>query len=298
VRKRKLESNIVGIGKDANEGTAIRQALGYLPLINFINGDDVVVITCNMVNMNPPDKAVIVGPESLREIIRFFKEKKPKKVIAAGGSGGANTKEVLKSFGYDIILNEENVAFVDLNSGPFIDIEIGGSVVKSTKINSLVNEATIMVSFTQLKTHEEATVSASIKNIALSWPPAEVHGYPKKNLGIHEDLHDFIYNMAKHIPIDMSIISMSPAMVGTGPSKGAPVRANMILAGLDPVACDTIGARFLGFRPQAVNYLFRCIKDGIGQGNIENIDLKGAKLVDVEKEFSKLAYGKEFSIDE
>lgn len=76
------------------------------------------------------------------------------------------------------------------------------------------------------------------------------------------------------------------------------MRANMVLAGLDPVACDTIGARLLDFRPQAVNYLFRCIKDGIGQGNIENIDLKGAKLVDVEKEFSKLAYGKKFSIDE
>lgn len=88
MRKRKLKSNIVGIGENANEETEIRQAL-------------------------------VVGPESLREIIRFFKEKKSKKVIAAGGSGGANTKEVLKSFGYDIILNEENIAFVDLNSGPW-----------------------------------------------------------------------------------------------------------------------------------------------------------------------------------
>lgn len=298
VRSTRIISPIVGVGKNPDEKLAIRQALGFLPCENLILNDDVVVITCNMVNMNPPEKAVIVGPEALRELIHFFKEKNPKKLVVASGSGGANTLDVLKSFGYDKMLKEEQINFVDLNSGPYIDLIIGGKIVKQTKINSLLNEATIMVSFTQLKTHEEAVISASIKNVALSWPPAEIHGYPKINKGIHEELHDFIFSMAKNIPIDLAVVSISPAMVGTGPSKGIAIRSDMVIASFDAVACDTIGARLLGFRPQAVGYLYRCIKEKIGIGCIENIDIKGQKLVDMEKEFSKLTYGKEFSVDE
>jgi uncharacterized protein (DUF362 family) len=298
MRKTRIISPIVGVGKNPDEKIALRQALGFLPSENLISSDDVVVITCNMVNMNPPEKAVIVGPETLRELIRFFKEKSPKKIVVASGSSTTNTLNVLKSFGYDKMLKEEQVNFVDLNSGPYIDLNIEGKIVKQTKINSLLNEATIMVSFTQLQTHEEAVMSASIKNIALSWPPAEMHGYPKKNTGIHEELHDFIFSMAKNIPIDLAVVSLSPAMIGTGPSKGIAIRSDMVIASFDSVACDTIGARLLGFRAQAVGYLYRCIKEKIGIGRIEDIDLQGQKLVDMERQFSKLAYGKEFSVDE
>lgn len=298
MRKRKLESPIVGIGKNVDETKAIRTALSYLPMKGLAGNNDTVVITANLVNMNPPQKGVIVGQESLREIIKYFKEKGCMRIIIACGSGGANTEDILKTYGYDKIISQEGAEFIDLNFGPFISLAINGKIVKETKINQLIQEASIIVSFTQLKVHEEATMSGAIKNIALSWPPAEVHGYPKKNLGIHEELHDFITAMAKNIPIDLSIVSLSPALIGTGPTKGIPVRSNMVMASLDPVACDTIGARLLGFRPQAVNYLFRCIKEGVGQGNIENIDVKGIKLIDMEKEFSKLAYGQEFSIDE
>ncbi|SKB00945.1 Uncharacterized conserved protein, DUF362 family [Caloramator quimbayensis] len=298
MRKRRIESPIVAIGKNVDESASIRQALGYLPIANFVNNEDCVVITANMVNNNPPEKAVVVGPQSLREIIKFFKERNPKRIVVAAGSGGTDTKTVLTNYGYDKVIEEEKVEFIDLNVGPFTNIVIGGKVVKETKINKLIDEATIIVSFTQLKIHEEATMSAALKNIALSWPPAQVHGYPKKNLGIHEDLHDFIVAMVKNIPIDLSIVSLNPAMVGTGPSKGAAKRSDMVIASFDPVACDTICARLLGFKPQAINYLYRCITDGVGEGNIQNIDVKGAKLIDIEKEFSQIAYGQSFAIDE
>lgn len=298
LRKKKIECSMVGVGKGDDEKQAILTSLSYLPLESLVTEDDVVAITCNFVNTNPPDTASVVGPESLRALIQFLKEKKPRRIIICGGSGGGNTKDVLKSSSFDKIIEEEKVEFVDINFGPFTNLYLGGNLVKETKINCLIDEATVMISYTQLKIHEEATISGAIKNMALSWPPAEVHGYPKKNLGIHDDLHDFIFHMAKELPIDLSVVSLTPAMIGTGPSKGAPVRFNTVLASLDPVAIDTIGARILGFRPQAINYLYRCIKEGIGEGNIENIDVKGDTLINLEKEFSLLAYKKVFSIDE
>jgi uncharacterized protein (DUF362 family) len=272
--------------------------VSYLPWDNFIKNNHTVTITANLVNLNPPEKAVTVGQETLRELIKLIKEKNPKRIVVAAGSGGASTMQVYKEYGYDRIINEEQVEFVDLNSGEFTQISLKHDIVKNTKINKLIEDADVLISFTQLKFHEEATMSASIKNMALSWPPADVHGYPKKSLGIHEDLHGFIWAMAEEIPIDMAVVSLNPAMIGTGPTKGIPIHTGMLIAGMDAIAVDTICARILGFRPQAVNYLFRLIKSGVGQGNMDNIDLKGMKLAEAEKLFSQLAYGKAFAIDE
>jgi len=298
IRKKRLESNIIGIVRNKDEKAALREALGYLPIQSLIDNTTTVTVIANLVNVNPPNNGVVVGGETLRELIRYIKSKNPKRFVVSGGAGGANTLDVLKSNGYDKILNEEQVEFIDLNFGEYFDLQLEHNIVKSTKVNKIIRESDVIISFTQLKVHEEATMSASIKNMALSLPPAEIHGYPKKSLGIHEDLHGFIYAMAKAIPIDLAIVSLSPAMIGTGPSKGVAVHTDMLIAGVDAVAVDTICARLLGFRPQAINYLFRLIKDGVGQGNLDNIDVKGVKLIEAEKAFSKIAYGSEFAIDE
>lgn len=298
MEKKIIESSIVGIGRNTNEKKALNDAISYLPWDNFIKKDHCVTITANLVNDNPPEKGVTVGQNTLRELIKIIKQKQPKRIVLAGGSGGASTSKVFNELGYDRIVDDEDIEFIDLNSGEFIEIELDEGIVRKTKINRLIEDTDIMISFTQLKHHEEATMSASIKNIALSWPPAEEHGYPKKFKGIHEDLHSFIYAIAKAIKIDLAIVSLNPAMIGTGPSKGVPVHTGMIVSGMDAVAVDTICARLLGFRPQAINYLFRLIKAGVGQGSLDNIDVKGVGLVEAEKYFSKLAYQKSFSIDE
>jgi len=298
LRKKTLDSNIIAIVNNPNEGLALREAIALLPFNGFIKNNHTVTITANLVNLNPPQQGVVVGPQTLEELIKIIKEQNPKRIVVAAGSGGATTYDVLNTYGYNQILMKEGVEFCDLNVGEFEDLELEHDIVKSTKVNKLLFETDILISFTQLKIHEEATISASIKNIALSWPPASLHGYPKKNLGIHEDLHGFIYAFAKKVPIDFSIVSLNPAMIGTGPSKGKAIHSGFLVAGFDAVAVDTVCARLLGFRPQAINYLFRLSNDKIGVSNIEDIDVKGIKLIDAEKQFSLMAYGKEFAIDE
>ena len=140
-------------------------------------------------------------------------------------------------------------------------------------------------------------MSAAIKNIALGWPPADEHGQPKKNLGIHTELHGFISAMAEQVPIDLSIISASPAMIGTGPSKGIARHTGLVIAGCDPVAADTVGARLLGFKPQGVRYLFECSNKKIGESVIENINIAGIPLVEAENIFSQAAYGDGLAVD-
>ena len=116
-------------------------------------------------------------------------------------------------------------------------------------------------------------------------------------MGIHRDPHGFIYAMAKAVPIDLTILSTDKAMVGTGPSDGKPVDGDLVIAGTDPVATDVVGARLLGFMPQAVHYLFRLAIAGAGEGDLTRVRLLGVPLHEAEAEFSQIAYGKRFTLD-
>lgn len=298
VRERKIKEPIVGISSNKNEQQSIIQGLELLPIKQIINQGDRVVITPNWVKANDPSTGTVVGPQTLQELIRYVKRFNPKEIIIATGSGGDQTTSVFKKVGYDKAIQEEAVKFVDLNFGPYVDIDLGHSIINRTKINSLIENMDVLISFTQLKQHEEATMSAAIKNIALGWPPAEIHGFPKKQTGIHEDLHGFIVAMAKKIPIDISIVSVDKGMIGTGPSDGKAVDTEgLTIVSTDPVAADAIGGRLLGFLPQAIQYIYALYNAKVGEADPNNMIIKGMTLEQAEKMFSKAAYGQEIVLD-
>ena len=294
---RKIKEPIVAITKALTEGKSLEKALDLLPIDEIIKKGDKVIITPNWVKDKEAKEGVVVGPKTLQKLIQYIKTKEPSTIYIATGSGGVETTRVMTSVGYDKVIKEEEVEFVDMNYGPFVELELGHQIIKSTPINKVVEEADVIISFTQLKYHEEATVTASIKNIAMGYPPASVHGFPKKETGIHEDLHGFIRSMANKVPIDLAIISLDKAMIGTGPIFGQAVDTpGRIIASTDPVAADSVGARLLGFLPQGVAYLYGLYKDGLGEANPKNMTIKGLDLVEAEKIFSKAAYGCKESI--
>lgn len=297
MRPRKRNTADIAITKNDNESAAIREGLNLLQADTLIHPEDVVVITPNWVQQQNPQTGIVVGPESLREVIRFVKKNNPRRIVVATGSGQKGTAEIMTVVGFDKIIKEEEVEFIDLNHGPFTRIKLNHDSPAETNVNKLYNEMTFLISFTQLKYHEEATMSAAIKNIALGWPPPEEHGHPKKNLGIHSKLHEFIRAMAECITIDLSIVSANPAMVGTGPGKGIPKHTGITLCGTDPIAVDTIGARLLGFKPQGIRYLYECVGRNLGESEVNKMNIKGLSLVDAEKAFSTAAYGHLFSVD-
>ena len=239
---RKIKEPIVAITKSMMEGKSLEKALDLLPIDQIIKKGDKVIITPNWVKDKSPKDGVVVGPKTLQKLIQYVKTKEPSAIYIATGSGSIETPDVMTNVGYDKVIKEENVQFVDMNYGPFIELQLDHPIIKSTPINKIVDEADVIISFTQLKYHEEATVSASIKNIAMGYPPASIHGFPKKSTGIHEQLHKFIKSMAKKVPIDLAIISLDKAMIGTGPIFGQAVDTQgLIIASTDPVAADSIG---------------------------------------------------------
>lgn len=298
MRTRRIRGSHVAITHNHFEGEAIKEGWSELPLENFIKSGETVVVTPNWVKNVPPSTGTIVGPGSLQVILEIVKGYNPGRVVVACGSGGADTHTVLAEQGFFEVIEDAEVEFIDLNYGPYTELELENCIPEKIMVNRLLDDADVIISYTQIKQHEEATVTLGIKNIALSWPPAEKHGFPKTKLGIHHNLHPFIAAMGKAIPIDLTILSGTQGMVGTGPSGGKPVNSGLMVMGTDPVSTDCVGARLLGFMPQAVSYLWELIQDRVGEGNLNKVKFSGLPLNHAEEIFSQAAYGHLIKVDD
>lgn len=297
MRKRIVQDPVVAIVDASKSSNCIEEALRLIEAPKIIKPGCRVVITANMVDNKPASTGTVVHPDLLRKIIRYIKNYNPSRVVVAAGSGGAPTQQVFEQIGFSRVIEEEAIEFVDLNYGPYTEISLNHEIVPRTKINALCEQMDVHISFTPIKMHKEATVSLGIKNVALSWPPAEIHGMPKKKLGIHEDLHNFIAAMGEAIPIDITILSGMNGMVWTGPSDGKPVNSNLIVAGTDPVAADAVAARMMGLLPQAVHYLFELHRRGLGQADVRKMKINGVSLIQAEEIYSMAAINESIAID-
>ena len=297
MRKRMIQDPAAAIVNAAKSDNCVEDVLNMIEAPKIIGQGAYVVITANMVDNKPASTGTVVHPDLLRKVIRYAKKFNPSRIVVAAGSGGAPTQQVFEEIGFNRIIREEEIEFMDLNYGPYIELKLNHDIIPSIKINKLCEEMDVHISFTPIKMHKEATVSLGIKNAALSWPPAEIHGMPKKKLGIHEDLHNFIAAMGEVVPIDITLLSGMNGMIWTGPSDGKAVSSNLIVAGTDPVAADAVAARMMGLLPQAVHYLFELHRRGLGQADIKKINMKGVPLVQAEEMFSMAALGESIAID-
>jgi uncharacterized protein (DUF362 family) len=291
----------VAIAQDINDiSRAIAQVLEHLDLGSLVRGRRVAVKP-NETWASSSDTTGVTQADTLRAVLRLVRAFDPAHITVTGGAGAAETDEVLRVSGMMQIIDEEGVEFVDHNRPPFErvyldygnDREVGGPQ-QSVMVNPRVFEHETLIALNQLKLHETATVTLGLKNIAMSFPAADYYGHPrsrqKHGHRFFDDMHSFIAAMAKRFPIDLSITVGHPAMVATGPLGGHVVETGIAIASTDPVAADVVGARLLGFKPQAVRHLWEAGRLGLGETSIERMDFPGMSVKQAIEEFTLAVY--------
>jgi uncharacterized protein (DUF362 family) len=200
------------------------------------------------------------------------------------------------------VVEQEGVAFFDHNRPPFTSIELDygdhpevKGRQESVMVNPRVLEYETLVALSQLKLHETATVTLALKNVAMSFPAADYYGYPRARQQhehrFFEDMHSFIAAMAKRFPIDLAITLGHPAMIDKGPIGGHAVETGLAVVSTDAVAADVVGARLLGFGPQAVRHLWEAGQLGLGETDIEKMDFPNLSIQEAIEAFAAAAYG-------
>lgn len=131
------------------------------------------------------------------------------------------------------------------------------------------------------KCHGHSTITCSLKN-AFGFLQKVRHHY---HLNIHEILVDLLRLQQEYCKSLFSVADSTIAMDGAGPRIGVPYVKNYIIASGDLVALDAIAAKMMGFDPMNIEFIKIAHNEGLGCGDIDQIEVVGNNISGVNYHF-------------
>jgi uncharacterized protein (DUF362 family) len=206
------------------------------------------------------------------------------RVIIAEAACG-DTKEAYQNFGYFSLLEDYDVELIDLNKGPFEKILIINQKNRAiyVRVSSLLLDINnYLISAAKLKTHDTVVVTLSVKNMAMG----SIFFGDKKL--VHQGFKETNRNIAKiasHIWPALAVIDGFTGMEGNGPTHGNPIDVGIAISSTDPLAADRVACETMGIDFNKVGYLHYCSERGLGESDLQKIEIAGQTLIDCIKPF-------------
>lgn len=234
-----------------------------------------ILIKPNYINARHPSTGITTDSRVIEGVIRFLKQHNMKEVVIGEGSGFADTFDAFRVAGVDAVVDRLNVKMVDLNKDEFIEIVPQNSLaLKKVKIAKTALES-IIISVPKLKPHRLAGVTLSLKNMIGAVTPKG---------SIHNHLSQKIVDLVSIIKPSVAVID--GIIAGEGhETSGNPVEMNLVIAGIDPVAVDAVGAAVMGISPGNVKHLRFAEETGLGTCRLEEIEILGEPIEKVKRKF-------------
>jgi uncharacterized protein (DUF362 family) len=196
-----------------------------------------------------------------------------------------DTIEAYRNFGYARLADEYDVELLDLNKGPSEEVRIGdrdGGPIIVPVSSLLLDRKNYLISAARMKTHDTVVVTLSVKNLAVG----SIVGSDKK--AVHQGIRQTNLNIAElalRVRPDLAVIDGYEGMEGDGPTGGDPVLLDMAMASTDALAADRIACEIMGVDLRSVGYLQFCAERGLGEADLDRIEVVGARLRDCVRPF-------------
>ncbi|MBN1685324.1 MAG: DUF362 domain-containing protein [Spirochaetales bacterium] len=254
----------VGLSRGKSSYEAVRKALDLLSGDVQIPKDKLILVKPNMVSDTIELAATPV--DAVRAVLDFLKEMGAKNLIIGEATAGpeGNTMGAFERFGYLPLQDEYGIELRDLNKDDHIVFEAFDADL--TPVDIRVNKTffeSYVVPVARMKTHLQAIVTLSIKNIAIS----SIHNPDRHSLAWHDPepnkfSHDpkpinlYLARLAHTIMPELAVVDGVVGMENKGPVAGTPVKSGVALAGTNALAVDIIGSELMGFDYRTVGYLW------------------------------------------
>jgi hypothetical protein len=128
-----------------------------------------------------------------------------------------------------------------------------------------------------VKTHMYTTTTGAMKN-AFGGLLSKYRHYT--HTWIHETLVDLLAIQKEIHPGLFAVMDGTTAGNGPGPRLMQPVVKNVLLASADQVAIDAVAAKLMGFDPLSIKYIRLAHEQGLGVGDVSQVELVGDDVSD------------------
>jgi uncharacterized protein (DUF362 family) len=230
-------------------------------------------------NMSHPEyvPGVVTSPALIREVVGLLRDGNSEVVV--GESNGFNYPcwSAFGNTGIEAAVKEAGGTVINLSEDKVIRVKIeGGVALKHLLLPKTVLEADAVVDLALMKTHEFAAYSGAVKNLFGCVPS-------NKRIYLHPYLSEVFYNLYAIIKPRLTIMDARVAVEGNGPTKGKPVKMDLMLTGNDAFAVDVVASRIMGLSLKDVDHLkYIAHRTDLKE---DSITVEGLQVSDVARRF-------------
>jgi uncharacterized protein (DUF362 family) len=217
-------------------------------------------------------------------------------MIGESAANGA-TFEGFDNYGYFDLQKKYRVKLVDLDQEPFEltyvfdEKDFRPHPVRTSSL--VLDPDTFVISAAKLKTHDRVLATLSLKNIVFGAPIKDLGfswGKNRKEGTVNDKpiahgsgfrgVNYNLFSLARALHPDLSVIDGLEGMEGNGPNSGTAVDHRICIAGIDWLAADRVGIELMGINFDDVGYLNYCAAAGMGEAELNKIEIIGEKVED------------------
>lgn len=250
-------------------------------------------------NVSTVNQLAATHADALHGILDYLAPRFKGPVVIAESSAG-ETMEGFENFHYDRVAaerREQKVTLIDLNrearyeTMALINFDIHPAPVRLAA--RLCDPDAFIICAAMPKTHNTVVATLSVKNMVLGAP---LHAAPKETprwndkRRYHTGLRQTHYNMfltaQKLGPFwGATVIDGFEGMEGNGPASGTPVPSRVAIASTDYIAADRVAVECMGIDAKWIGYLNFCAQFGLGQYDLDKIEVRGEKIAAVQRKY-------------
>ncbi len=248
------------VARGGGPALLVRAAVAALGgMERFVKPGETVLVKPNMAWDRAPEQGANTHPEVVAEVVRLCRAAGARRVIVSDNSIH-DAARVAERSGIRAAVEAARGELVLASRSGFERANLGGSVLSSWDVLSLVFEADRLVNVPVVKHHSLSRLTCGMKNHM---------GLIGSSRGrLHQEIHAAVVDLAAAFRPTLTVVDATRVMMRNGPTGGRledVAAVNAVAAGTDPVACDAWAARQLGLDPSEVGHVVLAEGRGLGR---------------------------------
>ena len=259
-------------------------------LKSIIGNAKTVVVKPNLVEVpfETTGGSVVTDPRVLEATVGILKDYGVDRVLVAEGKS-VNLKHIAsgprKAFvesGLAAVVERAGGEILGWDEEDFIPVEVpDGELYDKIGIPKSIVEADAFISVPKLKTHCQTEITVGMKSMQGVFSVEEKQNFHNES---------FPWKMVDILRVAKPTLTFVDGLIcgeGDGPIYTEPVQMNLIVSSTDVVAIDAVCSKIMGIEPFEVPITRLGHAEGIGIGDLEQIDVEGETIEDVMKYFKR-----------
>lgn len=247
----------------------------------LFNSQDFVLIKPNVCGGVPGKTGTFTSAEVISAIASLLKNRVRRIAVGEADSSMYIADRMLKENCVIDVANDLGIEVVNLSQGEMVEIPVqDGYVLKSVKVNRILSEATRIISAPVAKTHVTTEVTLNLKNMFGILPE-------RKKGKFHSKIDRMLADITKTFPPALCVVDATMALEDLGPFHGDPLKLDLVIAGDNAVATDTVMSSIMGYDPKKIKHLRLASEKGLGPVTLDEIEVVGEGIEKVRRKFKK-----------